>query len=682
MCQIGFFFDDEKIFMENEDPKTLYNFGYKLLKDFISSFDSTFFTSIIIAFSILLFLREFYILFQITQNHNDQNKDLLFSECNTLELKNFLTMKAQRKNIFESIYKIDEKSYIRCYEKLKEFKNVKEINYEIYLNKRDKNYNQTFKNSSNYNSPNIKSNNTTAEFSNELKNINYLSPEKNTEFKSNENLTNTNNYKSRVAFPGHSNNVFVNNNNSSKAFDKSRSQNRETNFNNSKNINIIESIKVEKLNNSDKKPINFNLNNTKHKNTFSCIDAYFLSKINNAININEELSPDNYVNNDFINSDFNDNFDLKQQSQKENLKNLNIQIQFKANTSKKLIDLSILHNSKNKIAQFMNDNIKKDKYRNKFKDPNALNLSGIKKENFNNKTKNLLKTLEKEERKSNEISNAGIEFNLCHSANKEYETEEKTEKLNSLQILNANKFKNNLKSLDLLNNKVNAKNPIYNFDKHSNPLFKSEENKFQNNINILNYKSKESIKNLENINGSTNAFNINSLNKTNKTNINTNFNNNFLYSYKNIQKKARKYSDNYPNPLSNRKQEVLKIYYNNKEENKIIEIKEQNNSNANIFKGEYCNVFSQNIKLNSNNELSDNSTNNNSIKEYYLDKTDTKLKKTFNSHNKIATDSLSLGKNSTGNNRKYSHNIKNDDSSKKKINIFNINKFRDLMYKK
>jgi len=123
MYQVGFLFDDELNFIEERNPVSFYIFGYKLLKEFISSFESTQYPSLTIAFSILVFLREF----QIKQNPKldetteTEDKNILYSSSD-FELKKFLIMKKHRIKFFESIYNIQENCYINCYEKLKKKK--------------------------------------------------------------------------------------------------------------------------------------------------------------------------------------------------------------------------------------------------------------------------------------------------------------------------------------------------------------------------------------------------------------------------------------------------------------------------------------------------------------------------------------------------------------------------------
>jgi len=92
-CFIGFIFKDELTMVE--DVNVLYENGNDILKEFVSDFQSTYFSNVEIAFSVVRYLREFHLLEKI---------------------KN-------RINILESIFELNFEMYQTAWEYLKKLKN-------------------------------------------------------------------------------------------------------------------------------------------------------------------------------------------------------------------------------------------------------------------------------------------------------------------------------------------------------------------------------------------------------------------------------------------------------------------------------------------------------------------------------------------------------------------------------
>ena len=113
MTKIGFIFDDEVSLLGEYNIKALYFLGSKILKEFIVLFDSTEFPSYIIAFSILVLIREYYI--------NLDNK-----------------LHDDRITILENVYNIKKNFYLKCFKKIIKFKKLqkpKETPLNTIINK-------------------------------------------------------------------------------------------------------------------------------------------------------------------------------------------------------------------------------------------------------------------------------------------------------------------------------------------------------------------------------------------------------------------------------------------------------------------------------------------------------------------------------------------------------------------
>jgi len=650
MCIIGFLFDDEKKFIKNQDPYLIYSIGFKILKEFISNSQSINFSAFSIAFSVLIYLREFHLIIQSTDNRS--------------ELIEFLNMKKGRKRILERFYSIEEKDYVECYEIIKLMKNVDEIKYEIYFPKNETNSQNSRIISSNFNSPNIKNELSTADYSNEVKSFKLYSPSNKIEFNSNYDENNSKQLsavKNLIsAYPISQKNsdkntyllkdLFNMNNN----YNKSNSHNK--NVNCVKKISDFEVLKLERQNfNSDKKAVSNTQNKIKnHKNSYSCLQGYLLNQFDKASisDFNKNLDMENFK----FNKELHFNFNIKENCNNDCFRNLKTRTQFKSNTSKKLINMDILNNLKNKITQHLNDNIKKEK---KITNKGKSNINLIKEYQSNN----LMKSLDQNINNLyiSDLNKASIEFILRD----EKEKEEKAISFNNkgLKIPENNEYKE----------EINPKFDNYDKNKNINNQVNSQEKEFYHNL-ICNNKNNISNFNYTNnttdLNGKGSTKNINiidftDLNSMHNLNLKNRFNNNNnLFNNKTLNDKTRTSSDNYP---INCKSSFQKIYLNNKKEESCLNEKKsgEDHKKSNLFKemkNSYNLTFKDNpnkinfkvIKVKSNYENTDNFANNNSFKENNLEVNNNLFyknikKKLVNSQNKIQKKDFNFSKNSVAN---------------------------------
>jgi len=377
-------------------------------------------------------------------------------------------------------------------------------------------------------------------------------------------------------------NQYFNNNNINNIYNKSKSEKK-------KAIEIrnnrFEFLNVGGVNSSEKKPFNQitrKSNISQHKKTNSCIDSYLINQITNGFNINDCNSDltENILKN--IDEDFDFNNDLKEKSKAQIFKSLNPQTQFKSNTSMRLINLKIVQNSKNKITQYLNENIKKEVSR--FPNRN---------QNFNKNSNNIIKRIDQKKNKFNKFNKGSIKFILSDTSS------------------NENAINNKAKITSTNSNNLNFKNPTFSMENKT--AFKVEESKANNNFNIINKHTldtkvhlKDSTKNLKFIEIRNKINSVNYSNKNKSANIKSNRNNNdvnnnnFIYSYK-IQEKVRKLSDNISESQNTN---VLKFFnFNNsiKDEKNIsqqrnTELKENPISHRTPLEGEYRNILSHNSK--------------------------------------------------------------------------------------